>query len=400
MPRQQINSLTGIRGIAALSVVLYHYAGGFLPAINPDAYTGLIAKGYLWVDMFFLLSGFVMAHVYGAVFDHQVRPKAYFHFMLLRFARIYPLHLFILCALVGLELSRLYLVHAGITQFDNPPFGVTHSISALFLNLTMLHAINALNSGLSWNGPAWSIGSEWICYLFFPFIAILFVGANKWVRGLIAGLLIAGLLSISKGGINIDVTYDYGLWRCAFEFIGGMIIHAVFTSGFGRNWIGRDTVCLAIFGLILLGLHLAWPDLITVALFAVLILALAFNDGRAERAASHPVLMFLGKISYAVYMSHMLVISVLDTASKAATGKLFGAHFGPESSITVLILLVAFVLALATGLYHTIEEPARHAIRQSRLGQWSRPPRKADTARSPRTRGKTDRNQSGARHVA
>jgi peptidoglycan/LPS O-acetylase OafA/YrhL len=96
----------------------------------------------------------------------------------------------------------------------------------------------------------------------------------------------------------------------------------------------------------------------------------------------------------------MLVISVLDTASKAATGKLFGAHFGPESSITVLILLVAFVLALATGLYHTIEEPARHAIRQSRLGQWSRPPRKADTARSPRTRGKTDRNQSGARHVA
>lgn len=68
-----IGSLTAFRGIAAITVVVYHFSGGFLPELRPGDYTAFFSRSYLWVDFFFLLSGFVLAHSYADKFRDGLR---------------------------------------------------------------------------------------------------------------------------------------------------------------------------------------------------------------------------------------------------------------------------------------------------------------------------------------
>ena len=86
-----LSNLTPLRGIAALLVAIFHFEeiGGIF--INPST-TMLIGKSYLMVDLFFIMSGFVMLHVYGDSFMKRLEWKVFFQFMKARFARLYPLH--------------------------------------------------------------------------------------------------------------------------------------------------------------------------------------------------------------------------------------------------------------------------------------------------------------------
>src|SRR5580700_567280 len=89
---EQLASLTPLRGIAALWVVIFHFCWYF-PAVHPERYTGAVYKGYLAVDMFFVLSGFVITHVYKEGFARRVTGRRYRDFLKARVARIYPLHI-------------------------------------------------------------------------------------------------------------------------------------------------------------------------------------------------------------------------------------------------------------------------------------------------------------------
>src|SRR3546814_8137818 len=91
-----MHALTSLRGIAALLVVVYHFSGGFLPNLDPGRYSDFVPKGYLWVDLFFVLSGFIITHAYGDAFAERARWGSIRAFLFARMARIYPLHLFVL----------------------------------------------------------------------------------------------------------------------------------------------------------------------------------------------------------------------------------------------------------------------------------------------------------------
>ena len=112
----QLQSLTPLRGIAALWVVLYHYAVIYFPSLHPQTYTQLLGKGYLAVDLFFILSGFVLAHVYREAFTQEVSGN-YLKFLFARIARLYPLHLFVLALVLdhgsGLSRGRICIVRHG-----------------------------------------------------------------------------------------------------------------------------------------------------------------------------------------------------------------------------------------------------------------------------------------------
>src|SRR5882757_7286140 len=95
----EIRSHTALRGIAALLVVIFHYRGIAEPAFNVDAITSFFAKGYLWVDCFFMLSGFILCHRYGTSPGETLANSTLF--LKARFARIYPLHLATLLFFVG-----------------------------------------------------------------------------------------------------------------------------------------------------------------------------------------------------------------------------------------------------------------------------------------------------------
>src|SRR4029077_5875685 len=101
---QQLASLTPLRGIAALWAVLFHFCWYF-PAIHPERYTGAVYKGYLAVDLFFVLSGFVITHVYREGFARRVTGRRYWDFLKARVARVYPLHLTVLLIFVATAIA-------------------------------------------------------------------------------------------------------------------------------------------------------------------------------------------------------------------------------------------------------------------------------------------------------
>src|SRR3712207_4540408 len=101
-----LTTLTPLRGIAALIVVIFHcniMVNPFLPA----GYTHLIDNGWLWVDFFFILSGFILSYVYGESFEKGFSGSAYKKYLKARVARVYPLHLFtLLWTLIGALVIR------------------------------------------------------------------------------------------------------------------------------------------------------------------------------------------------------------------------------------------------------------------------------------------------------
>lgn len=95
-----LTNLTPLRGLAALCVALFHFTGA-IDNINLPHFTWIIRKGYLMVDLFFIMSGFIIMHTYGESFRGEIKKTALTRFVVARFARIYPLHLFMLLFLVA-----------------------------------------------------------------------------------------------------------------------------------------------------------------------------------------------------------------------------------------------------------------------------------------------------------
>jgi Acyltransferase family len=117
---EHLASLTPLRGVAALWVVLFHYCWHF-PAVHADRYTGAVYKGYLAVDLFFMLSGFVISHVYHGAFARRITVRRYRDFLKARVARIYPLHLTVLSLFVVTALGERAMAFASGRSFGPIP---------------------------------------------------------------------------------------------------------------------------------------------------------------------------------------------------------------------------------------------------------------------------------------
>ena len=147
----QIRSLTSLRGIAALIIVVHHFSYYALPQLGVmlSVYSYFFQNGYLAVDLFFILSGFIMTHVYLDRFSAGVSKSTYWQYLRARFARIYPLHLFTLLVLVGVQSIQLYLAnpHAFTGKFN---------ILALFANVLMLQAFALNCPPLFWCDTFWN----------------------------------------------------------------------------------------------------------------------------------------------------------------------------------------------------------------------------------------------------
>ncbi len=174
----QLPSLTPLRGIAALWVVIYHYTTQCFPNLDVSAHTAFIHKGYLAVDMFFMLSGFVMTHVYCRAFTESV-TKHYGSFLMARIARVYPLHLLVLILFVVTAVASRWHGATPLEALRHVPLHGSESVDAFFANIFMLQGLNA--GALSWNYPSWSISVEFMAYLLFPF-ALPLIGRHRAQR--------------------------------------------------------------------------------------------------------------------------------------------------------------------------------------------------------------------------
>lgn len=353
---KELRSLTGLRGVAALYVVLFHF--GRQTFSSPKA--NFVAHGYLAVDLFFVLSGFVMAMNYVHMFDPGWSMGAYFKFLGRRIARVYPLYL--ACCVVSFA-----LMVAGIF----PRLVGCHSLTRTFwLNVFMMQNWGLGGCG-SLDPPGWSISAEWAAYLLFPVLlvpALLRRAWSGWMSGLICVLTLLTLCllpdSIRRStdtGKLLDFTnqaYGLAVVRCLAEFVLGLlsyrVVDARFSKALGASAWFSPILCCAIVAL----LTVQGTDFLVVLLFPLLIVSLASGTNWPKRILSTGPAEFLGVLSYSIYLIHRLVESVQTQAlMRLVAWDVAHPHFW--SDVTLGVVLIATSMAA----HRLIEVPCRRWLR-------------------------------------
>jgi peptidoglycan/LPS O-acetylase OafA/YrhL len=335
--KRQIPSLTGLRGYAALWVVGLHFTFG---AERPG-------KGFLYdiawhgsagVIVFFVLSGFILSHVYYHAFKEKVTWLDYGHFLLYRLVRIYPLYAITLVA-------WLLIFHLGGYLWR-----VQDTLSTFLLNATMMQAWGFVD-GLTWNDPAWSVSMEWFFYLSFPLFALLVLRLD-W-RPLLAivcacvGAVWALPLIIFKASIVLPGEFSSGaaLALNAGAFMAGAALYPLIRQASAQRWWSHAGNIAVLAGtavfLYLCTVTFVERWLATVA--SVLIVAGGYQSGIGQAIFGNRPVVYLRKISYSIYLTHIMVLVVLRR----------------ELPTAPFLLWVAIALVLAAAVHHGAEEPLR-----------------------------------------
>lgn len=351
---EDIPELTSIRGLAALIVVWEHVGGG-LSNYGYKVFS-LFDNGGLGVDMFFVLSGFIMAHVYGASPINNKRDFFSFskHFLVSRLARIYPIHLVTLLVVVLL----VVFLEGFSGRYREESFGVGNFVA----NLLLVH--NWGFSELGWNMVSWSISAEWFMYLLFP---VLILAATQLDLHLMyrAFLVCIALLCCHHFLIYYYSLEGYGglakggMVRVFFEFILGFFVYK-FREYFS-NYRGHQN-WYVLFPLILIVISLNDEELyyLFVPSVCILILHLSIFESFLAKFLRMDGPVWLGKISYSLYMWHWIILQLLNYFFDKFHLDLFKV----EILLIYVILSFAFSLSFAYFSYRMIEFPARNFARK------------------------------------
>jgi peptidoglycan/LPS O-acetylase OafA/YrhL len=362
-----LSNLTPLRGLAAILVAVFHFEmtiGRFVPAGT----TMFFEKSYLMVDLFFVLSGFIMLHVYGRAFDGVLRWGQLRHFFVARFARTYPLHLFTLLLLV--------VIVRYLTNWGNPPI-VLEQPRDILPNVFLLQAFGVCHI-YNWNIPSWSISAEWGAYLLFPFLTLWISRRRKWAPILLAIGVVVAWCCIEyvlprKNPLNpaipvphnLNTTFDYGWLRGIAGFSAGMVMYRLYRLSGVDRVMGSDTVSVLILLLVAAGLHFAINDALVVSLFAALVLNFALNNGALHRVCNNRVLQYLGDISYSIYLMQIFLQEPFSHGFRLpgvmgdARGR-FNIDFWPGLGYCLIYLVLLVGVAAVT--YYLVERPCRKWI--------------------------------------
>jgi peptidoglycan/LPS O-acetylase OafA/YrhL len=362
-------ALDGLRGIAALAIVFYHIRWP-----NHLTHFIVVKNGYLFVDLFFMISGFVLAASYLDKIRSQSDVR---YFLRLRFFRIYPLHFVMLTALVALEFVKLIGIWTGLMFPDHQPFTEPNSVTDLFLNYALFQSFGIIDHP-SWNVPSWSISSEAACYVVFAFATLCGITRSRAFELIALPVAIAcyGFILIQKG--NLYATNDLGFVRgLAGVTLGIWAYHLTRTTNISS--IIPSTLSIIALGLavlIFVTLYFAHgvTDAAVIPAFLLAILFLHQDAGIGAKILSSRFVRALGRISYSIYMVHFLILVCVNIVLKRAiqpnerwvdaegTHFLFSSWFGD----VLVIAVVALVLCTSALLFKWIEQPWREFGRMRR----------------------------------
>ncbi|WP_162178631.1 acyltransferase family protein [Deinococcus marmoris] len=359
-----LRALTGLRAIAALWVVFHHYFDKFVllfPVLEP--LRAFAQAGNMGVELFLVLSGFVITLNYVDHFRvdqfRQWNGPTYIHFLRARIARIYPVVVACLLGALGIVTVANRLNMDLATEGLYTPGGFVAS-------LLMVQAWGN-SADATWNFVAWSVSAEWFAYLCFPLVALLYhrVRTSSTAVGIAGAAIVVSISLILTSGLSVVSPFDHNsLLRVTGSFVAGAMMCWLWRNRFGASW--NWGLLTPVLGLLAVASATALTAMGTGAYWTLLfmtpfILGLAYSRGWLARALSTSLADFGGRISYSMYMSHLLLKMVLV--------KLLPAERFAESGLLlrlgIVAVYIALILAVATALYLLIEEPFRKLLRPS-----------------------------------
>lgn len=371
MMRHHFTALDSWRGICACLVVLLH-----VNAYSHAFFSPFIQNAGLFVDFFFVLSGFVIAA------NYQSRLREGYSvgkFMFLRLGRLYPIHLVMLFAYIAFEFLFADMI-SSVNAGGRAAFSGATSVEAIWVNLFMLQGLGVLDE-VTWNYPSWSVSAELAAYFLFA-LAVVYLRGSFFV--MLALLTLLGPLWIYAMADGMLANRFMGLARCLAGFSAGVICLYIYhllapsCQKWSRLWMTLIE-CLCILLVVSYVSFATGPTTYALGLpfFFLTVLVFANQGGWISRLLLLRPFVFVGALSFSIYMVHALVTARLANVFQLAAAQfdldlltyvihdgraitMLGKTLWQGSAYYVLALLVVIFVSYLT--YRLIEVPSRDAF--------------------------------------
>ncbi len=304
------------RGIFASMVVLFHLSGfSDTPILNNK----FIENSDMFVDFFFVLSGFVIAYNYQSISSVEQLKT----FLAKRLVRVYPLHLLMLLIFLAIELLKHSMsAYVHVNNLENP----NNTIYSFFTNLFLVNSIKLFNiNDVSWNIPSWSISAEMISYIVFGVTLVLLsrysLQRQKSLFFLAIIFLSILILVTITHTFRVNYSYSYGFLRGIIGFFSGSVCYFLFISLYTKvnnlkkyifdisELVIIITLCtMTYYGYILKDISLIYEVAFFIAIFIF-----SFERGILSQLLRKSLfLKNVGTYSYSIYMTHALLLSLFN----------------------------------------------------------------------------------------
>lgn len=362
---KRIPQLDGVRGIAILLVLIWHYIPCQLfHEPGPTAFYVRTALRLMWsgVDLFFVLSGFLIT---GILLDNREASNYFRVFYVRRAARIFPLYFLLLCSFVCLSATPMATSPSYRWLFENPYPVWTYATFTqnVFMGL-------GENLGASWLAATWSLAVEEQFYLLVP-VLVYFLSRRSLACVLVAAILSAPLLRVAFPGYRALVVTP---WRSDSLLSGALLAVLVRWPPFLEGVRRHPQFVLTLFLLLLAGAAVLTltPDgfgalnhFWLAGLYTTFVLiAFAFETSPVSGVLRSGVMVWLGKRSYGIYLFHEPVLGLLHGLVRQDAPALRS----PEAGWITLLALGA-TLVLSELSYRVIEAPILRLAHRYRYSQ-------------------------------